>query len=98
MRMRRDFITNSSSSSYIISVKDNELTKSERAILDFILSVEDEPDSEEAEMLKKLPESNETIYQKYIDYSSGLEEILDKFPKDKVTYFEGYEIEDRCFY
>lgn len=98
MKVRVDFITNSSSSSYLIKIKEDKLTESERAILKFILSVVDEADSEEAELVKEVPESKETIYQKYIDYSSGLEEVLDKFDKEKVIYWEGYEIGDMSFY
>lgn len=84
MRIRLDYITNSSSSSYLISVSNEQkLSESERAILNFILNAEDEYESEKAELIEN---NNKKIYRKEIDYESGLGNLLDKFPKDKVDF------------
>lgn len=95
MKIRLDYITNSSSSIFIISVCNySKWNDSERAILEFLLALEDKPDSEKAYLLEELPELNRLVYSKNIDYDSGLRKLLDKFPKDKLTYYisDDYDI------
>lgn len=85
MKSRLDFVTNSSSTSYLISVSDESgLSESERAILEFILNIEDDYDSEQAELLSE--NDNKRIYRKLIGYNSDLEKLLDKF--SKISYRE----------
>ena len=85
MKSRLYFVTNSSSTSYLISVSDESgLSESERAILEFILNIEDDYDSKQAELL--LENDNKRIYRKQIGYNSDLEKLLDKF--SKISYRE----------
>lgn len=85
MKSRLDFVTNSSSTNYLISVSDESgLSESERAILEFILNIEDDYDSEQAELLSE--NDNKRIYRKLIGYNSDLEKLLDKF--SKISYRE----------
>ena len=85
MNSRLYFVTNSSSTSYLISVSDESgLSESERAILEFILNIEDDYDSKQAELL--LENDNKRIYRKQIGYNSDLEKLLDKF--SKISYRE----------